>query len=97
MTEFEKKKGKLKYYNYVIRVLTIQEITIYFTKKGVTKVWIFKNIIYPRFLISLSTYNNYLSVNARSELRKKGYNWEEINIITNNQLTDEGVKEIKKS
>lgn len=51
------------------RIIEIQNITIEYKKKGLTQRRIYDNIIYPRFIISESTYNNYLSRNAKKELK----------------------------
>ena len=52
------------------KIIEIQNITIEKTNKGVSQVWVFHNIIYPRFLISYSTYCNYLTLNAKKEIKK---------------------------
>ena len=54
--------------NKLQRIVEIQTITLEHTKRGVSQVWIFNNIIHPRFFISESTYNNYLGMNAKKSL-----------------------------
>lgn len=56
--------------NILKRIIEIQNITLEHTKRGATQKWVYENIIYPRFLISPATYNNYLAVNAKAELKK---------------------------
>lgn len=56
--------------NLLEKIIEIQEITLEYTRKGVTQQWVFENIIKPRFFISLRTFNNYLATNAKGELRK---------------------------
>lgn len=56
--------------NLLTRISKIQEITLEHTRKGVTQEWVFKNVIYPNYTISRRTYYNWLSVNARGELRR---------------------------
>lgn len=56
--------------NILKRIIEVQNITLERTKCGSTQKWVYENIIYPRFLISIATYNNYLAVNAKAELKK---------------------------
>jgi len=67
--------------NLLLKILNIQEITKKYTDKGVTKIWIYKNIIYPNFFISYVTFFNYLNTNARKELRKFEVDWKEVKIL----------------
>jgi hypothetical protein len=54
--------------NKLQRIVEIQTITLEHTKRGVSQVWIFNNLINPRFFISESTYYNYLGMNAKKSL-----------------------------
>ena len=56
--------------NILKRIIEVQNITLEHTKCGSTQKWVYENIIYPRFLISIATYDNYVAVNARAELEK---------------------------
>lgn len=56
--------------NILKRIIEVQNITLEHTKRGSTQKWVYENIIYPRFLISIATYNNYLAVNAKAELKR---------------------------
>lgn len=56
--------------NILERVIEIQNITLEHTKRGATQKWVFENIIRPRFYISWATYNNYLAMPAKAELKK---------------------------
>lgn len=50
------------------KVIEIQEIVINEKKRGSTQIWIYDTIIADRFKISYSTFNNYLSINAKKQL-----------------------------
>lgn len=54
--------------NKLERISEIQRITLEHTQRGVTQKWVYDNVIYPRFLISIATFYSYLGVNARKEL-----------------------------
>jgi len=54
--------------NKLKRIVEIQNLTLEHTSRGVTQVWVFKHIIQPRFVISESTYYNYLNINAKKLL-----------------------------
>lgn len=55
--------------NRLRRIIEIQNITLEYTKKGMTQEWVYRNIIYPRFYISRMTYYRYLSEPAKREIR----------------------------
>lgn len=57
-------------HNILKRIIEIQDITLEHTNKGVTQVWVYNNIIYPRFVISEKTYYNYLCYNAKAGLKE---------------------------
>ena len=56
--------------HYLRRVVEVQNIVLDYKEVGSTQVWIYDNVIYPRFYISWSTFNEYLRTNAKSELKK---------------------------
>lgn len=56
--------------NKLERICEIQRITLEHTKRGVTQKWVYDHVIYPRFLISIATFYNYLGVPARRELNQ---------------------------
>lgn len=56
--------------NLLHRMIAVQELTLEMKKKGVTQTWIFNNVIRDRYNISEKTYNNYLSTNAKKELKE---------------------------
>lgn len=56
--------------NKLKRIIEVQNITLEHTKRGISQKWVYENVIYSRFYISPATYNNYLAVNAKAELRK---------------------------
>ena len=62
----------------LLRIARIQQIDVALTSYGLTRVWIFKNVIWPNWFIQKRTYYNYLDVNAKKELRDRyGLDWEE--------------------
>lgn len=56
--------------NFLERVLTIQNITLEHKRRGVSQEWVYQNLIFPTYLISRTTYYNYLGCNAKAELQK---------------------------
>jgi hypothetical protein len=56
--------------NLLRRIVEIQDITLEHKKKGATQLWIYHNLIADRFKISISSYNRYLSLPAKRELRE---------------------------
>lgn len=64
--------------NMLARIIDIQNITIEHTSRGATQQWVYQNIIFPKYLISIGTYYNYLSRNAKGELKKLGLNESEL-------------------
>ncbi|HCT31518.1 MAG TPA: hypothetical protein DIW31_12515 [Bacteroidales bacterium] len=56
--------------NLLTRIIEIQNITLEQKKKGVTQIWVYNNLIKDRFNISIKTFNNYLGVNAKKELKE---------------------------
>lgn len=56
--------------NILKRIIEIQNLTLEHTSRGVTQVWVFEHIIQPRFFISVSTYYNYLNINAKKLLNE---------------------------
>lgn len=56
--------------NILNRIIDVQNITIEHTRRGVTQQWVYENLIYPQYRISIGTYYNYLATNAKMELRK---------------------------
>jgi len=55
--------------NILKRIVEIQNLTLEHTSRGVTQVWVYEHVIFPRFVISISTYYNYLSINAKTKLK----------------------------
>lgn len=58
--------------NILPKIIAVQEITLEYTRKGVTQEWVFNNIIYPDIKLRMSrrTYYNWLGTNAKQELKK---------------------------
>ena len=56
--------------NILQRICEIQRITLEHTSRGVTQKWVYDNVIFPRFLISQTTYYKYLATPAKRELRE---------------------------
>ena len=55
--------------NYLKRIIEIQEIVLKHQQRGVTQKWVYGNVIKERFFISYSTFNAYLSVPAKAQLK----------------------------
>lgn len=47
---------------YLLRVQEVQRLVKEYTKKGHTQSWTYHNVIYPRFMMSKSTFDSYMSV-----------------------------------
>lgn len=56
--------------NILNRIIDVQNTTIEHTKRGVTQQWVYEHVIYPKYFISIGTYYNYLSCNAKAELKR---------------------------
>ena len=56
--------------NYLNRVLEIQKIVLKEKEKGVKMKDTYNNFIYPKYLISYSTFNNYMTINTVMERKK---------------------------
>lgn len=56
--------------NLLNRVIAIQNLVLDGQKKGITQKWIYENEVYPQYLISYSTFNNFLAMPAKTELEK---------------------------
>lgn len=50
------------------KIIEIQDIVLKEKSRGVSQAWIYRNMISNTYYISESTFNNYLSVNAKREL-----------------------------
>ncbi len=55
--------------NLLHKVVEIQNITMTEKKRGATQTWIYANCIADRFHISYSTYNRYLGIPAKRDLK----------------------------
>ena len=55
--------------NHLIKVLDVQSLVLQYQKEH-TQRWIHKNIIYPKYPMTMVTYYNYLKTNARKELKE---------------------------
>ena len=60
--------------NLYRKIVEIQDLTLEHTKKGCTQIWVYENVIKPKYFISQGTYYNYLSPNAKGELKKMELN-----------------------
>ena len=56
--------------NKLQRIIKIQDITLDHTNRGISQRWVYEHVIYPRFLISLPTFYNYLASPAKRDLRE---------------------------
>jgi hypothetical protein len=56
--------------NYFLRVQQVQEVYVQYKNDSNTTRYVYKNYIWPRWNISMSTLYNYLTVNVKKELRQ---------------------------
>jgi len=56
--------------NYLRKIITVQDITLEHTRRGVTQQWVFDNIVNPQFFISQSTYYRYLRIPAKALIKQ---------------------------
>jgi hypothetical protein len=56
--------------NRLKRIKDIQDIYLLHKKEGVTTRYVYKAHIYPVYKISMATFYNYLSTNAKKELKQ---------------------------
>lgn len=56
--------------NILKRILEIQGIVLSYKNRGISQEWIYNNDIYPKYLISRTTFYSYLACNARAEIKK---------------------------
>jgi len=54
--------------NLLLKIIEIQEIVLREQKRGVSQIWVYRNLIAPVYFISFRTYNAYLATNAKKEL-----------------------------
>lgn len=50
------------------KIIEIQNIVLAEKKRGLSQVYIYRNLIANKYFISESTFNNYLAINAKHEL-----------------------------
>lgn len=56
--------------NLLRRIAEVQDITLAEVRKGRSYTWVYRNIIYPKFKISRSTFFSYLREPAKLMLKK---------------------------
>ncbi len=56
--------------NYLTRIVEVQELVKTHQKKGASLLWIYTHVIGPQYKISYSTYNNYLGISAKRQLKE---------------------------
>jgi len=54
------------------RIVAIQEIVIEHQKRGATQTWVYRNVIEPNPLITISksTFDRYMCINAKKKLKE---------------------------
>lgn len=52
------------------RIIAVQETVLEHQKHGATQAWIYRNVIANTYYISESTFNRYLCLNAKKELKE---------------------------
>ena len=55
---------------YYLRIIEVQEIVTLHKKKGITQIYIYKQHIEKQYNISYSTYNLWLSIPAKRDLKR---------------------------
>ncbi|MDL2254978.1 hypothetical protein LJC38_00150 [Parabacteroides sp. OttesenSCG-928-K15] len=65
-----------------MKIIEIQNLVLDAKRRGVTQIWVYENQVRDKYFISLATFNNYLSRNARKELSELNKR----NLAANNQL-----------
>lgn len=53
-----------------MRVIEIQDITLDYTRRGITQKYCYENVIFSKYYISYSCFCRYLSINAKVQLKK---------------------------
>ena len=56
--------------NLLKRIIKIQDIVKEHTRRGVSQIWVYKNVVKDTYCISYSTFNNYLAYPAGMELKR---------------------------
>ncbi len=59
--------------NLLSKITQIQAIVLENKNKGKSQKWIYENLIKNQFYISYSSFNRYLGINAKAELKEKGH------------------------
>jgi hypothetical protein len=54
--------------NYLRKVVEVQDMTLEHTRRGISQAWVYRNVIYPRYFISLKTFYRWLGEPAKREL-----------------------------
>ncbi len=57
--------------NVLRRIIEVQSIVLENKKRGRTQKWVYNNLIKDQFFISFSTFNRYLSLNAKRLMKEK--------------------------
>jgi len=55
--------------NLLKRLIEIQDITLKHTVQGISQAWVFRNLIRDKYHISRPTFDSYMSINAKKDLR----------------------------
>lgn len=56
--------------NFLEKVIEVQDVTLYYRKRGVTFIYIYETYIKESYRISYSTYSNWLGIPAKAELKQ---------------------------
>lgn len=52
------------------KIVEVQEIVLQYKDKGVSQAWVYCNIIANRYHISEATFNRYMGINAKEQLKR---------------------------
>ena len=55
--------------NTLRKIIAVQEIVLHCKHLGKPQTWIYINVIAPNFYISKSTFDRYMGINAKKELK----------------------------
>ncbi|MDR1155818.1 MAG: hypothetical protein LBL04_14020 [Bacteroidales bacterium] len=56
------------------KIVEIQNTVLEYSKKGASQAWIYRNVIRPKFFISYGTFKEYMTRNAKRELKELNEN-----------------------
>jgi len=52
------------------KIVEVQEIVLFYKGKGASQSWVYRKIISEKYHISEATFNRYMGINAKEQLRR---------------------------